>query len=77
MFVAYNFRRIINMLGKKELKKYLKTFGCSFLSISGLIKAVLSRFQKSVSLRCFYPSFLEHPANQLIFTKKLTGMTGF
>ena len=49
MFVAYNLRRLINILGKKVVKEYFRTFACSFLLIFGQIRANLNRFEASRS----------------------------
>ena len=77
MFVAYNLRRLINILGKNVVKEYFRTFACSPLLLFDQIRAVLSRFKAIVSASGFYPPFFEHPANQLIFTQKSSVAAGF
>lgn len=57
MFVAYNLRRLINILGKDVFKEYLRTFACSFLLLFGQIRAVLRRFKAFVLPNNIYPSF--------------------
>jgi len=46
MFVAYNIRRIINILGKNELKKCLEVLILLFLYIQSQTRAILSRYKK-------------------------------
>lgn len=41
MFIAYNLRRIVNLLTPERLKEYLKILVSLFLAISGLTEAVL------------------------------------
>jgi len=58
LFVAYNIRRIINILGKNELKKYLEVLILLFLSEQSQIRAILSRYNKrkffSKMFFCFF-----------------------
>ena len=77
MFVAYNLRRMINILGKDVFKKYLRILVAYLLLIIAQLRAILSRFKKSNGAGISNLLFFEHPANQLIFTRKLTGMAGF
>ncbi len=77
MFTAYNLRRIINILGKDNLKEYLRILVFCFLVVIGHIRAVLSRFGESFFVRNINLVFFEHPANRLIFTRKLTINDGF
>ena len=77
MFVAYNLRRMINILGKDVFKKYLRILVAHLLLIIAQLRAILSRFKKSNGAGISNLLFFEHPANQLIFTRKLTGMAGF
>ena len=77
MFVAYNLRRMINILGKDVFKKYLRILVAHFLLNMAQLRAILSRFKKSNGAGISNLLFFEHPENQLIFTRKLTGMAGF
>ena len=77
MFVAYNLRRMINILGKDVFKKYLRILVPHLLLKIAQLIAILSRFKKSNGVGISNPLFFEHPANQLIFTRKLTIMAGF
>ena len=77
MFVAYNLRRIINILGKEAFKEYFSTLACSLLLIFGHIRAIIKRFKTSVLDSNIYPLCFDHHVNQLIFTRKLTIMAGF
>jgi len=77
MFTAYNLRRIINILGKNVLKEYLRILVFHFVFVIGHIRAVLSRFWEAFFVRNINLVFFEHPANRLIFTRKLTINDGF
>ncbi len=77
MFTAYNLRRIINILGKDNLKEYLRILVFCFVFVIGHIRAVLSRFGESFFVRNINLVFFEHPVNRLIFTRKLTINDGF
>jgi len=67
MFIAYNIRRIINLLGKKELKKYLEVLILLFLSIQSQIQSRISRFNKSSFCIKIFTCFFKVRLNQLIF----------
>lgn len=77
MFIAYNLRRIINILGKQALKEYLRILVSSFLLLINRIRVILSRFKEFVFSCKINLPFSEHPANQLIFTRKLISNDGF
>ena len=71
MFTAYNLRRILNLVGKDELKKYLKVLLSLFLPIYTPIKAVkliLSYLKLAIE-------FLHHKIadslKELIFIRKI------
>lgn len=72
MFVAYNLRRIINILGKEVLQEYFRVLVFSFLFVFCHMRAILSRFMEPNFARNINPLFFEHPANRLIFTGNLT-----
>ena len=70
MFIAYNLRRIINILGKDVFKEYLRILVTHLLLNMAQLRAILSRFKESNGACISNPLFFEHPANQLIFTRK-------
>ena len=47
MFIAYNLRRIIRILGKDQLMKYLRILGSLFLTVSAFFRRKISRLQAS------------------------------
>ena len=67
MFVAYNIRRIMNILGKDELKKYLEVLIFVFLVIYCQIRAKLSQFKASMFFNKLFVSFYQARLNRLIF----------
>ena len=77
MFVAYNLRRLINILGKDIFKEYLRVLVFSFSSVFLRTWAILSHFKESVFATNISRHFFESIVNQLIFTRKLSGMAGF
>jgi len=73
MFVAYNMRRIMNILGKNELKKYFKEvllfFSCKFHSISLHISSfTISKLIIKI-IRPIFKDLLKRP----IFSENLAG----
>jgi hypothetical protein len=50
MFIAYNFRRIINILGQELLKEYLRVLASLFLRILCHLKAKFSHFHPILRL---------------------------
>ena len=50
MFIAYNFRRIINILGQDLLKEYLRVLASLFLRILCHLKAKFSHFHPILRL---------------------------
>ena len=77
MFTAYSFRRIINIIGINELKKYLQR---AFFLISG--KLALSKlFLSNISAYIYQPkntiTFLNISLNQLYLIPKLTASFSF
>ena len=67
MFIAYNIRRIINILGKNEFKKYLEVFILLFLSIQSQKRAGLSRFNVCIFYNKIFTGFFKVSVNRLIF----------
>jgi len=66
MFIAYNIRRIINIIGKNELKKYLEVLILLFLYIQSQTRAILSRFNTCNFLYKIITQFIKVPVNRLI-----------
>lgn len=67
MFIAYNIRRIMNILGKDKLKKYLEVLILLFLSIYRQIRAKLSQFNVSIFFDKIFTNFYVVRLNRLIF----------
>ena len=67
MFVAYNIRRIMNILGKDELKKYLEVLILLVLSIYCQKWAKLSRSDISIFFNKIVTDFFKVTLNRLIF----------
>lgn len=67
MFIAYNIRRIMNILGKDKLKKYLEVLILLFLSIYRQIRAKLSQFNVSIFFDKIFTDFYVVRLNRLIF----------
>jgi len=67
MFVAYNIRRIMNILGKDELKKYLEVLILLVLAIYRQIRAKLSQFNVSIFFNKILTDFFKVILNRLIF----------
>ena len=77
MFTAYSFRRIINIIGINELKKYLQR---AFFLISGklaLSKLFLSNISAYISQPKNTITFLNISLNQLYLIPKLTASFSF
>ena len=67
MFVAYNIRRIMNILGKNELKKYLEVLILLTLAKYRQIRAKLSQFNISIFFDKIFSGFFVVRLNRLIF----------
>jgi hypothetical protein len=77
MFIAYNIRRIMNILGKDELKKYLKEVSFSFLNQNRYLSLNFSfgeaaKISNEIIGKIFY-----HPLKRLIFDQYLLKTEGF
>jgi hypothetical protein len=55
MFISYNFRRIISILGKDRLMEYLRILGSLFLTVSALFRRKISHFKIFVFRNIFSP----------------------
>jgi len=67
IFIAYNIRRIMNILGKDKLKKYLEVLILLSLSIYRQIRAKLSQFNVSIFFDKIFTGFFAVRLNRLIF----------
>jgi hypothetical protein len=67
MFVAYNIRRIMNILGKDKLKKYLEVLILLSLAIYRQIRAKFSQFNIGIFFNKIFAGFFVVRLNRLIF----------
>ena len=67
MFIAYNIRRIMNILGKDELKKYLEVLIFLSLDTYCRIQAKFSRFNIDKFINKTFANFFRPRLNLLIF----------
>ena len=77
MFVAYNLRRLINLIGKEALGKYLRALALLFMPIIEFIRAILSPFARCWLGYKKFSRFFDNHSNRLIFTQKFDTMAGF
>ena len=68
MFVAYNLRRIMNILGIKILKTYLRILMQSFITVITRISGKIRPCDESVYCSEIYQVFNDSSVNQLKFT---------
>ncbi len=71
MFIAYNLRRIINIIGMKQLQSYLKALLFPVFSITASFKRKLSHFKPFNLLGILEEYFFKHLAESLIFGQNL------
>ncbi len=67
MFIAYNIRRIMNILGKDELKKYLEVLIFVFLAIYRQIRAKFSQFNVGIFFNNIFADYYYARLNRLVF----------
>ncbi len=77
MFVAYNIRRIMNILGKDELEKYLKETALLFLGKFHHISLQISLLKANKIMNEIISSIFYHPLKRLIFGQNLLKTEGF
>jgi len=68
MFAAYNFRRLINIIGKEQLTKYLGILALWFWTKIALVRVILSLANQSIFSSRIRTFFTLNVANQLKFT---------
>lgn len=59
MFIAYNLRRIGNILTREVLKEYLRILAPVFLTIDDLLRAILMQFKRSDFMKIISPVKIE------------------
>jgi transposase len=59
MFIAYNIRRIISILGKERLKEYLRILVSLFFHISSLFRRKICLFEISIFRSIFFPGQIQ------------------
>ncbi len=77
MFIAYNLRRIINILGQDVLKEYLSILFRYIFNIFVQIQLILRRYAEGIFSKYIYQLNFEHCSNRLIFEKYLYRIKGF
>jgi len=68
MFIAYNLRRIINIIDKKVLTTYLRTLVFDFTTTITKIRINIKPCKASKYLSELFMLFMKNPTNQLKFT---------
>ena len=71
MFAAYNLRRIINIIGKNEFKKYLQVLLSFFFPINSSSQSTKSILSYLNTARNYFENKFEHWLKQSIFKLKL------
>ena len=77
IFIAYNLRRIMNIVGKNALKKYLEVLILSIPRIYRPIRFKLNPFKAIKFLNKILTTFFETCLNRLKFDQNLLKMEGF
>jgi hypothetical protein len=77
IFTAYNFRRIINIIGINELKKYLQSALFLIFGKMAPAKLFLGKISLNISLVKSWKRFLNLGLNQLYLVQNLTVKIGF
>ncbi|GAI72627.1 unnamed protein product, partial [marine sediment metagenome] len=77
MFIAYNLRRIMNIVGKNALRKYLEVLILSVSRIYRPIRFKISLFKAINLLKKNLTSFFERSLNWFKFDQNLLNMEGF
>ena len=58
MFIAYNLRRLMNIIDKNLLRKYLQELAFSFSKILASVKAIIFKIRSSICINAFPKSVL-------------------
>ena len=71
MFIAYNLRRLMNIIDKNDLKKFLQELAFTFFKILAFLNAIISkitpRSYKLVSLVISFQKASQLPRKKFIF----------
>jgi len=77
MFIAYNLRRIMNIVGKNAFKKYLEVLVLLIFRIYSTIRLKISLLKAINYLHKILPSYFEGCLNRLKFDQNLLSTGGF
>ena len=77
MFIAYNLKRIINILGKEVFSDYLNKLSLHNFNIFVHIRLILNRYAEFIFLRYFFKLNFDYCLNRLIFGQNLNKNGGF
>lgn len=77
MFIAYNLRRIMNILDQEMLKKYLRMLVLSFVQLFDLIRLQKLKYNEPNFLPILFPISLGTTLNRLKFEQKFEQNGGF
>jgi len=77
IFISYNLRRIINILGFKRFKKYLEILVFNILKIINNIRLKIINFNESHFLRKLYSKYFYLSFNRLTFSQIFNFKLGF
>jgi len=77
MFIAYNLRRIINILGQDMFKKYLSVLVYYILSIFAQIRLILKRSAEYIFFKYICKLNFDYCLNRLIFEQNINKSRGF
>jgi transposase len=70
IFTAYNLRRIFNLVGQNELKKYMKTLGCPLLTLNSYFKVICGVFSDRIYAKTFCETSSKALLKRLYLSKK-------
>jgi transposase len=77
MFIAYNLRRILNILGIDVFRNYLKTLTLSFSFLIAPLKTKISHFKQFIFFEIYLANNFYPRSNRLIFGEHLMFNKGF
>jgi len=77
MFIAYNLRRLMNILDREMLKKYLRILVLCFVSIFNFLRLQKLKYNEPKFLPIFLPINLETSLNRLKFEQNFEQNVGF
>lgn len=77
MFIAYNLRRLMNILDREMLKKYLRMLVLCFVSLFDLMRLQKLKYKEPNFLLKLFPINFENSSNRLIFEQKFAINAGF